>query len=33
VLLSADLFQVPPDEIKTVRPLLTVMDGKIVFED
>jgi predicted amidohydrolase YtcJ len=32
VLLSEDIFQVPPDEVKNIRPLLTIMDGKIVYE-
>jgi predicted amidohydrolase YtcJ len=32
VLLSADLFATPAEEIATVRPVLTVCDGQIVFQ-
>ena len=32
VLLSEDIFQLPPEQMKTVRPLLTMMDGRIVHE-
>jgi predicted amidohydrolase YtcJ len=32
VLLSEDIFQVPPEELKDVKPLFTMMDGKMVFE-
>jgi predicted amidohydrolase YtcJ len=33
VVLSADLFAIPPEKIKEVRPLLTVCDGRIVFRE
>ncbi|HXF62337.1 MAG TPA: amidohydrolase family protein, partial [Caldilineaceae bacterium] len=33
VLLSADLFATPPEEIASVRPLLTLCDGKVVFRE
>ncbi len=32
VLLSEDLFQTPPEKVKDVRPVLTMMDGQIVYE-
>jgi predicted amidohydrolase YtcJ len=32
VLFSHDLFQVKPEDIMTAKPVLTVMDGRIVFE-
>lgn len=32
VLFSHDLFQVPPEEITTAKVVLTMMDGRIVFE-
>ena len=32
VLLSTDLFATPPEEIEQVRPLLTMCDGRVVFE-
>lgn len=32
VLLSEDIFQVPPEELKDVKPLFTMMDGKMVYE-
>lgn len=32
VLFSHDLFSLPPAEIRTARPVLTMMDGRIVFE-
>ena len=32
VLLSADLASLPPDEIKTVRPVVTICDGRITYE-
>ncbi len=32
VLLSADLFATPPEEIRQVEPVLTMCDGRIVFE-
>jgi hypothetical protein len=31
VLLSEDLFTTPPEEVRRVRPVLTVCDGRIVF--
>jgi predicted amidohydrolase YtcJ len=33
VLFSHDLFDVSPEEIMTARPVMTMIDGKIVFED
>jgi predicted amidohydrolase YtcJ len=32
VLFSHDLFEVKPEEITTARPVLTIMDGRIVFD-
>mgnify|MGYP001424277917 CR=1 FL=1 len=32
VLLSEDIFTVPPAEIERVHPLLTMVDGRVVFE-
>ena len=32
VLLSEDIFQTPPEEILNVEPLLTMVDGKVVYE-
>ena len=32
VLLSEDIFQIPHENMKTVKPLLTMMDGHIVYE-
>jgi predicted amidohydrolase YtcJ len=32
VLLSNDLFAIQPDQIKNVRPRMTIMDGRIVHE-
>lgn len=32
VLLSADVFSLPPEALLEVRPLLTICDGEIVFE-
>jgi hypothetical protein len=32
VLLSEDIFRLPPERMKTVKPLLTVMDGRVVYE-
>jgi predicted amidohydrolase YtcJ len=32
VLFSDDLFQLKPEDIKMARPILTMMDGKIVYE-
>ncbi len=32
VLLSEDIFALPPEQMKTVRPLLTMMDGRIFYE-
>jgi predicted amidohydrolase YtcJ len=31
VLLNADLFAVPPEEIAQVHPLLTMVDGRTVY--
>ena len=33
VLFSEDLFQVKPEEIKSAKPVLTMVDGRIVFEE
>jgi predicted amidohydrolase YtcJ len=33
VLFSHDLFEVKPEEIMSVKPALTMIDGRIVFED
>ncbi len=32
VLLSEDIFSVPPQEIERVHPVMTIMDGRVVFE-
>lgn len=32
VLLSKDIFQIPADEMKDIKSLLTMVDGRIVFE-
>ncbi|MCB9135072.1 MAG: amidohydrolase family protein, partial [Anaerolineales bacterium] len=32
VLLSEDIFSIPPTEIECVHPLMTIMDGRVVFE-
>jgi predicted amidohydrolase YtcJ len=32
VLLSDDIFSIPPDALEGVHPLLTMCDGRIVFE-
>jgi predicted amidohydrolase YtcJ len=32
VLLSEDIFQTPPEDILNVKPLLTMVDGKVVYE-
>jgi predicted amidohydrolase YtcJ len=32
VLLSADLFETPAEEIGDVKPMLTMVNGKIVYE-
>jgi predicted amidohydrolase YtcJ len=32
VLLSEDVFKVPHEEIKNIHPLVTIMDGRIVYE-
>ncbi len=32
VLLSADIFQTAPEDIANVKPLLTMVDGKVVYE-
>lgn len=33
VLLSEDIFTVPPAEIERVHPVMTVVDGRVVFEE
>jgi predicted amidohydrolase YtcJ len=33
VLFSHDLFGVPPEEIRSAKPVLTMIDGRIVFEE
>ena len=33
VLFSHDLFQARPEDIMTAKPVLTIIDGRIVFED
>jgi predicted amidohydrolase YtcJ len=33
VLLDADLFATPDEELKDVRPLLTMCDGRVVFRE
>ena len=33
VLLSADLFEIPAEDIGTVKPLLTIVNGKVVYEN
>ncbi len=32
VLLSEDIFQIPPEELDKVEPLMTMVNGKIVYE-
>ena len=32
VLFSHDLFEVKPEEIMTAKPVLTMIDGRVVFE-
>jgi predicted amidohydrolase YtcJ len=32
VLFSHDLFELKPEEIRTARPVITMVDGKIVHE-
>jgi hypothetical protein len=32
VLLSKDIFSIPPEEIATAKPILTVMDGRVVYD-
>jgi predicted amidohydrolase YtcJ len=32
VLLSADLFATAPEEIKAIRPVLTISDGRVVYQ-
>jgi predicted amidohydrolase YtcJ len=32
VLLSEDIFKVPPEKLKDVTPIFTMMDGKMVYE-
>jgi predicted amidohydrolase YtcJ len=32
VLLSADLETLPSEEVAQVRPLLTMVDGRVVYE-
>jgi predicted amidohydrolase YtcJ len=33
VLFSHDLFEVKPEEIKTVKAVMTMVDGRIVYEE
>jgi predicted amidohydrolase YtcJ len=33
VLFSHDLFQVPHEEIRTAKAVMTMIDGRIVFEE
>ena len=33
VLLSADLFETPAEEIGMVKPLLTMVNGRIVYDE
>ncbi|HLF89839.1 MAG TPA: amidohydrolase family protein, partial [Anaerolineales bacterium] len=33
VLLSEDIFEVPPEEIERVHPVMTMVDGRVVFEE
>lgn len=33
VLLSADIFATPPEEVDQIHPVLTICDGRIVYED
>ena len=33
VLFSHDLFTIPPEDIQTAKAVLTMMDGRIVFEN
>jgi predicted amidohydrolase YtcJ len=33
VLFSYDLFEMKPEEIKSAKPVITMMDGKIVYEE
>ena len=33
VLFSHDLFEVPPEDIRTAKPVLTIVDGRVVFEE
>jgi predicted amidohydrolase YtcJ len=33
VLFSHDLFEVKPEEIMSAKPVLTMIDGRIVFEE
>ena len=32
VLFSHDLFELKPEEIRTAKPVMTMVDGKIVYE-
>ena len=32
VLFSHDLFSLPPQDIRAARPVMTMVDGRIVFE-
>jgi hypothetical protein len=32
VLLSEDIFQTQPEDIANLKPLLTMLDGKVVYE-
>jgi predicted amidohydrolase YtcJ len=33
VLFSHDLFEVPPEDIRTAKAVMTMVDGRIVFEE
>jgi predicted amidohydrolase YtcJ len=33
VILSRDIFSIPPDEIKNTRALLTIVDGRVVYDE
>jgi predicted amidohydrolase YtcJ len=33
VLLSRDIFKIDPNEIENVKVVMTMVDGRVVFED
>ena len=33
VLLSRDIFKIDPNEIESVKVVMTMVDGRVVFED